>query len=70
MLWLRFINDHGVAKLQFMVWGSRAPGLRDSSEDPDDELVMDSKREIACFEEGEKFIFHISVFDFKMSVMV
>ena len=32
-----------------------APGL------PDDELVMYSKSEMACFAEGVKFIFQISV---------
>ena len=47
-----------------MVWGSGAPGAPGA---PgllgllDDELVMYSKSEMACFAKGIKFIFQISV---------
>ena len=56
------------AKLQFMVWGSGAPGapgllgLRGSGAPglpglPDDELVMYSKSEMACFAKGKNSYF-------------
>ena len=59
-----------LAKLQFMVWGSGAPGAPGAPGAhgalglpglPDDEFVMNSKSEMACFAEGIKFIFQISV---------
>ena len=50
-----------MAKLQFMVWGSGAPGAPGLPGLPDDELVMYSKSEMACFAKGIKFIFQISV---------
>ena len=49
-----------VAKLQFMVWGSGAPGAPGAHGAlglpglPDDEFVMNSKSEMACFAEGIK----------------
>ena len=69
------------AKLQFMVWGSGAPGAPMAPEAPgapglpglpglpDDELVMYSKSEMACFAEGIKFIFQISVLILKCQVL-
>ena len=49
-----------LAKLQFMVWGSGAPGAPGAHGAlglpglPDDEFVMNSKSEMACFAEGIK----------------
>ena len=45
---------HIMAKLQFMVWGTGAPGAPGL---PDDELVMYSKSEMACFAKGKNSYF-------------
>ena len=63
-----FVNIEDLAKLQFMVWGSRGPGLTGLPGLQDYKLVMDIKREMDCFAEGKN---HISDFCIgtKISVM-